>query len=172
MDRSVKLWKKHWHLLSDDLILHKCIKEYPEITYKHSGSIRDRLVKSHYTRHQTLQREEPGILRWGSCDYCNLLIQGASFMLPNGVTHVVKHHISCQTRGVIYIILCQCGAFYVGKTIRPFWKRMKDHMYYSNNGLLHTPNGHQIAFRQLWPLCLQVCTPGQGLRGPRRGNFD
>lgn len=141
------IMNKHWHLLSSDLTLCKYIKEYPEITFKWSGSIRDRLVRSHYTRNKDKQGDRPGVYRCGSCDYCELLLEGSPFQLPNGRIHSLKHHATCQTKGVIYITLCQCGAFYVCKTMRPLWKRMKDHYYYATVGNLNTPIGHHIAFQ-------------------------
>lgn len=51
---------------------------------------------------------------------------------------VPKFHADCDTQGIVYLMLCQCGAFYVGKTTRHFRYRFKDHVYYSANGKMVT----------------------------------
>lgn len=100
-------------------------------------------------------------------------MEGSPILLPNGDTHPIRHHISCQMRGVIYIIFCQCGAFYVGKTIRPFWKRMKDHVYYATNGLLNTTINHHVAFRHKYhPQVFKFAALDHVYQNPRGGNFD
>lgn len=120
--------QKHWHILSTDPILAKYLGPRPEIIFRCSWSIKDHLVHSQYHKSENKQQDQLGLLRCGTCDFCHLLIEGTIIPLPNGHTHSLWHHVSCQTRGVIYIIFCQNGAFYVGKTIRPFWRRIKDHV--------------------------------------------
>lgn len=48
----------------------------------------------------------------------------------------------CGTTGIVYLMLCTCQAFYVGKTIREFRQRISDHIYYSTNGKLTTVGNH------------------------------
>lgn len=139
-----EIMNRHWHLLTSDPILCKYIKEYPEITFKWSGSITGHQVKSHYTRHKDQQEYIEGIFR---CGLCELLLEGSSFRLPNGHIHSLKHHVTCFTKGIIYIILCQCGTFYNVKTIRLFWKYKKDHMYYDTAGILNNPIRHHITLK-------------------------
>lgn len=137
---------KHWHILLADPTLSKYLGPHPEITYRRSRSIKDCLLHSHYHKSWDRQDESLGLFRCGSCDFCHLLLEGPSFTLPNGRTHFLRHHITCLTKGVIYIILCRCGAFYIGKTIMPLWKRVKDHVYYTTNGILNKAIGYHVAF--------------------------
>lgn len=44
--------------------------------------------------------------------------------------------------GVVYLMLCRCKAFYVGKTIRELRQRIGGHLYYSGNGKLTTAGRH------------------------------
>lgn len=79
----------------------------------------------------------------------------------------------CQTKEVIYIIFCRCEAFYIGKTIRPFWKRVKDHVYYANSGLLNTTMGHHVVLKHQYdPLVLKFSALNRIHEDPRGGNFD
>lgn len=107
------------------------------------------------------------------CDFCDLLLVGPPFPLPNVRINVLQHHITCQTQGVIYIIFCQCGTFYVGKTIRPFWRRIKDHVYYATSGLLNTTMGYRIAFKHKFnPMVFKFAALDVIHVDHRGGNFD
>lgn len=66
--------------------------------------------------------------------------------LPNGKLHSAVHHVNCQTVGVVYIMSCECESFYVGKTKRAFWGRIKDHVYYINSNHLQTPIRRNVKF--------------------------
>lgn len=55
---------------------------------------------------------------------------------------------NCGTRGVVYLMVCSCRAFYVGKIIRELRQRLGDHLYYSTNGKLTTVGRH-IAVHQI-----------------------
>lgn len=39
-----------------------------------------------------------------------------------------QHFANCKTAGVIYLLTCQCGGFYVGKTELEFRKRARQHV--------------------------------------------
>lgn len=43
-----------------------------------------------------------------------------------------------------YVFLCPCGAFYIGKTHRCWWKRICDHITAMNSGDIHGPLGRDI----------------------------
>lgn len=170
-----EIMQRHWHLLLGDntMCKYKYLSDRPEITFKRLGSIRDRLVRSQYARSSRQQQDTPGIFRCGSCDYCHLLMEGPSLTLPDGRVHKIRHHISYLNKGIIYIILCQCGAFYIGKTIRSFWKRMKDHIYYATCGILNTAIGHHVAFKHRYdPHVFRFAALDRIYEDPRGGNFD
>ncbi|OCT72009.1 hypothetical protein XELAEV_18034990mg [Xenopus laevis] len=42
--------------------------------------------------------------------------------------HSRIHFINCKTVEAIYIMKCQCGKEYVGKTQREFWRRILEHV--------------------------------------------
>lgn len=49
-------------------------------------------------------------------------------VLPNGLTHSIRHGVTCPTVGVVYLAQCRCGSYYIGKTKRPFQVRIRDHI--------------------------------------------
>lgn len=61
------------------------------------------------------------------------------FQPPNGEMFRPHFRADCNTQGVVYLMTCKCGVFYVGKTIRQFWQRIRDHVYYSANGKMLSP---------------------------------
>lgn len=129
---------KHWSLLTNDPILSKYINSKPDITYKRSRSLRDKITSSHYTTHQTQHVSSNGMTRCGKCSFCLWIREGSTFVLPNGENFPPNFHTDCSTQGVIYLMTCQCQAFYVGKTIRNFRCRIRDHVYYSAEGKMVT----------------------------------
>lgn len=48
-----------------------------------------------------------------------------SVKLPNGQVFRAKHHVNCKTYGVVYLLLCDCGSFYVGKTKLKLWSLLQ-----------------------------------------------
>lgn len=40
----------------------------------------------------------------------------------------IKDFISCRTEGVVYVLQCSCSLQYIGRTKRPMWKRIREHI--------------------------------------------
>lgn len=71
--------------------------------------------------------------------FCPWMSTDSRFKLPNGELFNPHFWADCSTQGVVYLMTCKCGAFYVGKTIRQLRQRINDHIYYSTNGKMLTP---------------------------------
>lgn len=56
--------------------------------------------------------------------------------LPNSEMFQPKHFINCNTTGLVYLLRCDCGSHYVGKTKRKFWKRISDYVSDITTGIL------------------------------------
>ncbi|XP_040212985.1 uncharacterized protein LOC120943646 [Rana temporaria] len=129
---------KHWSLLTNDPILSNYIGQRPDITFKRSRSLRDKLTSSHYKTNSNQQRPPNGMMRCGRCNFCPWVREGTTFSLPNGEIFTPNFYADCNTQGIIYLMTCSCHAFYVGKTIRNFKHRIRDHVYYSSQGKMVT----------------------------------
>lgn len=120
---------KFWPLLFADPVVSKHINPFPEITYRRVPSLKDRLVHSHFQdTSKNKKSSHIGISPCGKCDICRYVENTSQFLLPNGQWHLIKFNATCQTPGIIYLAQCICGGFYVGKTKRPFYKRIRDHI--------------------------------------------
>lgn len=124
---------KHWHLLADHHILKHHVHATPELFFRRAKSLRDRLVSSHYKPNSVDTHQSFGTFPCGQCSYCPWILSCTSFRLPNGEFFTPHTLAQCDTTGIIYLMLCTCKAFYVGKTIREFRQRVNDHVYYSTN---------------------------------------
>lgn len=114
-----------------------------------------------------------GMYRCDACEFCEWILKGPSFVLPNGRIHMIGHHVDCQTTGVIYIMFCRCGSFYVGKTIRNFWRWIYDHIYYIRKNLLYTPIGRHVTLKHNHDISMVKFTVLEKVLGDPRGeNFD
>ncbi|XP_077344465.1 uncharacterized protein LOC143988608 [Lithobates pipiens] len=159
---------KFWPLLLADPITKKHIKNFPEVTFKRVPSLKDKLVHSHFEQPKLDTREvTSGTFPCGHCDVCCYVNSHTKLKLPNGKWHSIKHRVTCQTQGVIYLARCLCGGFYVGKTKRQFCIRIKDHIkpiikkkmetaISRHVGLFHAFNPKFITFSALEHIPLDV----------------
>lgn len=122
------IFTKFWPLLTADCTMRKYIKSYPESTYRRAPSTKDRLVVSHHTHKNVDSPVLTGTFPCGRCDIWSFISDSTDIILPNRQTYSIKHRVTCKTVGVVYLAVCQCRCFYVGKTKRPFFKHIKDHI--------------------------------------------
>lgn len=85
-------------------------------------------MSSHFCPYLKDLPVQTGTFPCGKCDVCSFLANSKDVPLPTGHVHNIKHCVTCKTIGVVYLALCQCGCFHIGKTKRPFFKRNKDHI--------------------------------------------
>lgn len=94
-------------------------------------------------------------------------------MLPNGEIFVPTFHEDCETQGIVYLMSCRCNAFYVGKTARQFYSRLKDHIYYSKNGNMVTAVSRHLDFYHKFDVSLvSFIALAVVPRDPRGGDWD
>ena len=93
-------------------------------------------LKRLLTRTNKFQKREKGVKKCGNdrcglCKYRNL-IEGKELELSNGLTIKAHHEISCDSKNLVYCVLCpKCKEFYIGecKKLRP---RMNLHRSHSD----------------------------------------
>lgn len=119
--------QRHWHLLRMDPSISKLNSEQHQITFRRARSLKDRLVHSHY---QADSRKDPcgscGTFPCNNCNFCKFIDNRISTQFINGQTLKHKHFVNCRTKGVIYLMMCKCQSFYVGKTKRELRVRISE----------------------------------------------
>lgn len=88
-----------------------------------------------------------GTFRCGLCIQCSYMIILKEFVHLNGRKFIPHHFVNCSTPGVVYLITCECGDFYVGKTSRPLSRCVYEHVWDIAIGNLNTPWGCDAAFK-------------------------
>lgn len=63
-----------------------------------------------------------------ACNYCKYMYTKKKPILPNGQIFCPRHFANCETIGVVYMLHCDCGCFYIDKTKLEFWKRVHRHI--------------------------------------------
>lgn len=141
-----KIISKHWSILTEDPILRSLVTPRPQITYKKSGAIGNTLTQSEY---KGSTRGDPcktwGTYPCGTCSQCGVIGRRTRITLSSGEDFQLRHFANCRTRGVVYLMQCQCGAFYVGKTRQEFTKRVEKHIHSMGIGSLYLPLGRHVA---------------------------
>lgn len=115
--------KKYWFLLISDKVLFNYVFPTLSVTYRRSRSLRDALVLSHFEQSIPTVNTGHGPYPCGNCPFCEHLDirQTLGWATQN---------VSCNSQCIVYLLLCLCGSFYVGKTHREFRRRMYKHIYW------------------------------------------
>lgn len=121
------------------------IKSNPGITYRRAPSLRDHLVKSHYSPVDRLCCSTKGTFKCGTCNVWQCLSHSAT--IPSAMRKPWKcpHYVDCSTQGIIYLCLCSCGCFYIGKILRSLRVRIREHLYAAKICDLLSPIGRHRA---------------------------
>lgn len=147
-DEILKILDHHWPFLKLDPSLDKFITPQPQVTYRRVHTLRDRLVQSHFCDNPKKNHcRNRGTYPCGSCRYCNFLMSIAkqNNLVVNGVEIKLQHFANCNTQRVVYLLLCECGAFYVGLTKRYFWKRMYHQIHAIVTATVKSPIGYHTS---------------------------
>lgn len=139
--------QKYWFLLTADAVLTNYVTPSPSITYRRSTSLKDSLVSSHFINPaNSLSLPAITTTPCGNCNYCEFLDIRTKLTLPHGIKWGAKHNVTCTTMGIIYLLQCPSGAYYVGKTSRPFNIRISEHIKAAEAGFFKTIIGRHVAF--------------------------
>lgn len=165
--------QKYWYLLMSDETVSKHINTYLEITFKRSRSPRDKLVHSHHISQVISSREPKGTRPFHKCSFCRYVHSAMTVALPNGHVHRPDFSVTCQSIGIFYIIQCECKAFYIGKTKRPFFYRIRDHVSLISKEKIETPiSRHMGIFHHFDSLKLHFSALEHIPPGDRGGDYD
>ncbi|OCT95583.1 hypothetical protein XELAEV_18013271mg [Xenopus laevis] len=122
----------HWQILEQDKDLSSVIGTKPTITFRRSKNLRDQLVHSHLNnkgKPTRLENKTKGCHKCGSCLACPYIEKAWVYVgRDDKPIYTLEHSMNCKTSGVIYVMTCQCGKCYVGKTKREFRRRILEHV--------------------------------------------
>ncbi|XP_077339255.1 uncharacterized protein LOC143983433 [Lithobates pipiens] len=138
--------QKYWPILSDDPKIGRFVATRPSISFKRASSLHDRLVQSEYMSAAKRSKHCSvfGSFPCNHCSCCKYIRRDKTFCLPNGGIFRPIHFVNCQTRGIVYFMECECGAYYVGKTKQEFHRRISKHVYSMEIGNYYLPVGRHV----------------------------
>lgn len=139
-----KILRKHWHLLSLDRTLVKYISKKPSVTYRRGTTLRQILCPSYLPPmrdNQTWLPNKPkGFFKCTQCNVCPYALNGTTeFQYNTLMKYNIQEFINCNTRFVVYCIVCYCGLIYIGSTLRPLKQRIQEHIRAIRNNNLDYP---------------------------------
>lgn len=149
------------------------VKSRPHIRYRRSSSLQDQLVNSHHDSKSVMgccRTKSP--FQCGHCNICTYLSYGATIPSFLRKCLVCPHYVDCTTKGVIYLWLCECGNYYVGKTLRAFKIRIKAHLYASKICDLLSPIGRHRALHHEYRPIRMLFTALDHVHVNSRGDYD
>lgn len=141
-----KIILNNWGILRSDPDLNP-IHSTPAFCFRRAPTLRDKLVHSHFNMKSTNNwlTQPIGSYRCLNCNHCSLITPSKNFINPRtGYSTKIKHFINCNTCHVIYCLLCNCNAFYIGQTKRRLRDRIREHTYAVRIGNLDYPMAKHI----------------------------
>ena len=131
------IFKRHWSILQADKQLQCILPSMPRIIYRRAPSLRDLVAKNipdPPTKSNTLTFfQGKGFFPCKRCFACkktNFNGHKCSSFVSNVTQkeYQIKDLITCRTEGVVYALQCSCSLQYIGRTKRPLWKRLREHV--------------------------------------------
>ncbi|KAE8591744.1 hypothetical protein XENTR_v10018562 [Xenopus tropicalis] len=103
--------------------------------YRRNRSLRDTLVWTDFLVNPDMDTStwlsiplKPGCYKCPGCVTCRCMLTGVDFPHPHtGKRYKIHHRLTCTSSFAIYIIVCPCGLYYVGKTITTLRELIGNH---------------------------------------------
>lgn len=129
------IFKKHWPILKSDRTLGELLPKGPRFIYRRAPNIRNRLVHNvvNPLRKTDLFPELKGFFRCRKCLPCRESRpqekrKNSFISTSTGKEYKINQLITCTSTHVTYVIECPCRYQYVGRTTRPLWVRIREHI--------------------------------------------
>ncbi|KAM4033170.1 uncharacterized protein ACNLHF_020169 isoform 1-T3 [Anomaloglossus baeobatrachus] len=125
---------KYWPILMPDHDLAPILTLKPAITPRRSRTLRDLIVRSHYTPHSisnpfTTLGPRCGSFSCGYCGACPQMDRAFQFWdSSRSKTYKILQFINCRSMNVVYWASCPYGLIYVGLTTRALRVRVLEHL--------------------------------------------
>ncbi|OCT91696.1 hypothetical protein XELAEV_18014756mg [Xenopus laevis] len=130
-----RIIQKYWSILGQDPKLKGILPTQPNFAYKRGPSLGSILSPSLFTdtdvSGSTHWLTTKGCYRCGGtrCGTCRFMRPTKTFKgRRDPKLYNIQFYGNCGTSNVVYLITCDCGLQYVGKTTRPFRKRLSEHL--------------------------------------------
>lgn len=148
--KSATFSEKNWHILLCDPYLKTALSKHPQITYRRPPTFKNWLTPSRLRRHNVQNNicgADKGSYKChrSKCLCCNEITHRAKMFtsVQTKEQFPIKHHLTCQTSYIIYLMECPCGRQYVGCTIQKLHQRVNKHRAnICNKFLLHRFSKH------------------------------
>uniref|UniRef100_A0A803JPC3 Helix-turn-helix domain-containing protein n=1 Tax=Xenopus tropicalis TaxID=8364 RepID=A0A803JPC3_XENTR len=126
---------RHWDVLLQDPVLSRVLDKKPLFVFRKGRNIASWVSRSLFSTERNEQGtawlRHKGTFKCGRnrCKACSVINVSKSFTSSNtGRVYQIPQYFNCQTKGIIYLATCCCGAQYVGQTIRAAGTRFLEHL--------------------------------------------
>lgn len=136
-----RIMKKYWPILKEDRVLSNILPNKPRFVYRKAPTLRNHLLHNVIDPPKPMQifPDMKGFYRCQRCLPCKASKKQPrtkeSFRsLTDHREYQIKHLITYHSTHVTYVIECPCHLQYVGRTTRPQFVRIREHIKYIRNG--------------------------------------
>lgn len=150
---------KYWPILKEDRVLANIIPSKPKVVYRRAPTLRDYLVHNviNPPKHTQIFPEMKGFYKCQKCLPCRVSKKQPRKrdIFRSRTDHKeyrIRKLITCQSTHVTYVIECPCQLQYVGRTTRPLYVRIREHIKNIRKGFpKHHLSRHFDAFHNRDP---------------------
>lgn len=158
-----KIVKKYWHILTLDPQASPFVPGFPGFTFRRTKSLEDKLVSSEFKSDKKDPCKLVGTFPCGGCNHCRYMNINRHLTLLNGEFFKPRHCANCKTKGIVYLLLCDCSCFYVGKKKMELWQRAYRYVLSLRTCNPELPLGRRVfhSWGFFFPK-ISFCCPGSG----------
>ena len=172
---------KHWAVLKGDAVLGPTLPDRPQFVYKKAPALRDLIapgvIDPPIVPRPRLFNFLSGFYACGRCATCkharnNIKKRKTFSSTVTSNEYTIKELVTCDTEGVIYMLQCDCGLQYVGRTSRALHVRVGEHISCIKRGVkTHSVSKHFRRYHNRDPKCLKFWGIERVSRHWRGGHF-
>ena len=177
-----KIVNKHWEVLKKDKVLGTVLPAHPRFIYRKAPSLRDVVAPGVIDPPPPFKENRifnflSGFYACGRCQSCkqckfNIKKRKEFTSFSTKKSYTIKNLITCNTEGVIYMLECDCGLQYIGRTSRSLAVRVGEHVNNIKNGFrYHSVSRHFKQYHNKNPKCLKFWGLEKVNRHWRGGNY-
>ena len=134
-------------MVSQDNHLEEAFDKPPMVAYTRNKNLKDTLIRAKINKNNNREtRKQRGMKQCGKCIACSFVKEGRTIKTKH-FTWTLNRQFNCNSENVIYLLQCDkenCRQIYIGETEREIKERIKEHIGYAKNKILHKSTGHHF----------------------------
>lgn len=131
-EKLKRIINKNWFILKNDSVIGNRLPEKPKIVFRKAPNLRDIITHSYIKEDNAKRSCLSGFFNCAKCKACTEAgmtnrKKNIQSIEHNGVSYNIQDFSTCDSINVIYVLICPCNLWYIGRTSRKLKTRVREH---------------------------------------------